>query len=100
MSITAYALFGTFSALSAAVGAAACWVIGPRRPRFVAIPALAAFGTLYLTGHRLHLGFGPALPLFGFQVTIVSDVAFAVVAAAAGALAQRAIVVRREAATD
>lgn len=87
----AYALIALFAAVSLISGMVAARIVGPRRPWAVVLPALAAFGVLYLVGHRFVIGFGPEVPLFGFQVAIVSDVAFALAAAFAVALPQRAI---------
>lgn len=87
----AYALIALFAAVSLISGMVAARIVGPRRPWAVVLPALAAFGVLYLVGHRFVIGFGPEVPLFGFQVAIVSDVAFALAAAFAAALPQRAI---------
>ena len=90
MTPAVYALIGSFVVLSIVSGVIAARVVGPRRPGAVVLPALAAFGALYLVGHRLFIGIGPEIPLFGFQVAIVSDVAFALAAAFAAALAQKA----------
>jgi hypothetical protein len=92
MTASVYALIGLFVVVSIISGVIAARVVGPRRPWAVVLPALAAFGALYLVGHRLFIGFGPEIPLFGFQVAILSDVAFALAAAFAAALAQRAAV--------
>ena len=96
MTPSVYALIGLFVAVSLISGFIAARVVGPRRPWAVVLPALAAFGALYLVGHRLVIGFGPELSVFGFQVAIVSDVAFALAAAFAAALAQKAAVRTRE----
>lgn len=93
MPAEAYALVATFAALSVLVGAGAAWLVGPRRLAAIILPTLAAFGALYLVGHRLGWAFGPEIELYGFSVAIVSDLAFAVAAAALAALAQRALVV-------
>jgi hypothetical protein len=96
MTSSVYALIGLFVVLSIVSGIIAARFVGPRRPWAVVLPALAAFGALYLVGHRLVIGFGPDLSMFGFQVAIVSDVAFALAAASAAALAQKAAVRTRD----
>ena len=88
---SAYALIALFAAVSLTSGIVAARIVGPRRPWAVVLPSLAAFGALYLVGHRFAIGFGPNIPLFGFQIAIVSDIAFALAAAFAVALPQRAI---------
>lgn len=87
----AYALIGSFIVVSLVAGILAARAVGPRRPWAVVLPALAAFGALYLVGHRFVIGFGPNVPLFGFQVAIVSDIVFALLAAFAAALVQRLV---------
>lgn len=99
MTPSVYALIGLFIVVSIVSGIVAARVVGPRRPWAVVLPALAAFGALYLVGHRYYVGFGPDIPLFGFQVAIVSDVAFALAAAFATAVAQRVVVRIRPART-
>lgn len=91
MTPAVYAIIGLFVVVSILSGIVAARVVGPRRPWATVLPALAAFGVLYLVGHRLVIGFGPNVPLFGFQIAIVSDVAFALGAAFATALVQRAV---------
>ena len=59
------------------------------------LPVLAAFGGLYVVGHRTGLELGPTIILFGYQVAIVQDVVVAVVAAGVAALIQRAVLTRR-----
>lgn len=90
----AYALVILFALVSIAAGVIAARVVGPRRPWAPIVPALAAFGVLYLVGHRFAFGVGPNVGLFGFEVAIVSDVAFALVAAGAAAVVQRAVLGR------
>ena len=84
-----------FSGVSVAVGGIAAYVVGPRRPMAIVLPVLAAFGALYLAGHRLGLDLGPQVGLFGFQVSIVWDLAVAVAAAIVTAVVQRAVLRRR-----
>lgn len=91
MPAQAYALVATFAVLSVVVGIAVTWVVGPRRRAAVLLPVAAAFAAFYLVGHRLGWSFGPEIELYGFQVAIVSDLAFALGAAAGLALVQRTI---------
>ena len=92
MPVEAYALVATFAALSLVVGVGATWLVGPRRWPAIVLPTLAAFGALYLVGHRLGWSFGPEITLYGFSVAIVSDLVCAAAAAGVAALAQRAVV--------
>jgi hypothetical protein len=92
----AVALLGFFIGVSIVVGAVAALAVGPRRPLAVVLPILAAFGALYLVGHRLGLDLGPQVDLFGFQVSIVWDLSVAFVAAVTMARVQRRVVLRRQ----
>jgi hypothetical protein len=99
MPAEAYALVATFAVLSLVVGAVVAHLVGPRIPlRYVPLailmPAAAAFGALYLVGHRLGWSFGPEIELYGFEVAIVSDLVFAIGAAAVAAVVQRPFVAR------
>ena len=89
MPSSALALVGLFAAVSVAAGIAVTAVVGPRRPRAVVLPALAAFGALYLAGHRLGLAIGPNVPILGFEVALLGDVLIALVAALAATVIQR-----------
>lgn len=95
MPASAYALVSVFILLSIGIGIAAAWLIGPRRRVAIVLPVLAAFGALYLIGHKSGLQLGPSVDLFGFSVAIVQDVLVAAVAAGVVALLQRAVVGRR-----
>lgn len=95
MPASAVALVAVFVLVSILAGAGAWWIIGPRRPLALAAPVLTAFGALYLVGHRLGLGFGPTMRLFGFEVALLWDVAVALVAALAAAALQRLAMGRR-----
>lgn len=86
-----------FLGVSLAAGAAATGLIGPRKPLAVIAPTLAAVVALYLVGHRLGLSAGPSVRLFGFQVSLLFDVAVAVGAALLAAAVQRELAVRRRA---
>ena len=97
MPASAFALLGVFILLAIGVGIGAAWVIGPRARAAIILPVLAAFGGLYVVGHRTGLELGPTISLFGYQVAIVQDVVVAVVAAGVVALIQRAVLTRRAA---
>jgi len=86
-----------FILLSIGVGIAAAWIVGPRLRAAIILPVLAAFGALYVVGHKSGLELGPTMQIFGYQVAIVQDVTVAVVAAGAAALIQRAVWTRRAA---
>ena len=89
MPSSAFALVGLFAAISVIAGAAVTAAIGPRRPLAAVLPALGAFGALYLAGHRLGLVIGPNLPILGFEVALLGDALIALVAALAAAVVQR-----------
>lgn len=82
----AYAIIGLFAVLSAMSGAIAAAALGPRRAWAGVVPALAAFGALYLVGHRFAISIGPEVGLFGFRISLLFDatVALAVAFVAAG----------------
>lgn len=88
MPASAYALVGLFTVISVIAGLLASWFVGPRRRWSPLLPAIAAFGALYLVGHRLMVRVGPTVEIFGWQVSIVFDVAVALGAAFATALLQ------------
>ena len=83
----AYAIIGLFVVVSAVAGAIAASAVGPRRAWATVVPALAAFGSLYLVGHRLAISIGPEVGLVGFRISLPFDaaVALAVAFIAAGA---------------
>jgi hypothetical protein len=89
MPASAYALLALFTAISAASGWLAARVLGPRRAWGAVVPALAAFGALWLVGHRFIVRVGPTVELFGWQVSLPFDVAVALGSAFAGAGLQR-----------
>ena len=95
MPAAAVALLVFFIGVSVAVGAAVAYAVGPRRPLVVVLPILAAFGALYVVGHRLGLSVGPQVTLFGFEVSLVWDLVVAVLAAAVTAVIQRSVLRRR-----
>jgi hypothetical protein len=89
----AYALVATFLACSVALGWLAVRLVarianGPRGRRWYAIPVLAGFLAFYLIGHRLGIRVGPEVPMYGFQVNLLGDLAIGFAAALAGALLQ------------
>lgn len=92
MSGNAFSLFLVFVGLAVLAGVVAAWAIGPRRPWAVIGPVIAAFAALYLVGHELGFGVGPTVPLFGFDVSLASDVVVALLAAFTAAWGQRAVV--------
>lgn len=95
MPIQAYGLVTLFAVVSLSAGVAMARLVGPRRWAGAILPTAAAFGTLYLVGHRMGLVAGPQVTLFGFQVSIVLDVGVAIAAAFLAALAQRALLSAR-----
>jgi hypothetical protein len=94
----AFALVALFIACSVLLGVVAVRLLaragGPRGWLAFPLPILAAFGAFYLIGHRLGLVVGPEIPLFGFQVALLGDLALGFAAAIAVATVQ-ALVVRR-----
>jgi hypothetical protein len=89
MPASAYGLIALFTAISAASGAVAARLVGPWRAWAVVLPALAAFGSLYLIGHRWSLSIGPNVKILGWDVALPFDAAVALGVAAATALVQR-----------
>lgn len=92
MPINAYALVATFGVVSIVSGAVAARLVGPRHPAAAIGPGLAAFGALYLAGHRFGWSVGPTVPLYGFEVALPFDLALAFGTALATAVLQRAVV--------
>ena len=91
MPLNAYGVLATFMAAGTLIGSTIGWLVGPRRWAVVIVPVLAAIASLGTLGHRLRIGFGPAVPLFGFEVHLLSDLGFAALFALVAALAQRAV---------
>jgi hypothetical protein len=91
----AYALVTMFTLCSIVLGIVAVRLValvgGPGRRAAHVLPILAAFGAFYLIGHRLGIAVGPEIPLFGFQVALVGDLAIGFAAALATALIQLAV---------
>jgi hypothetical protein len=78
MRIEAFALLGVFTAVSIAAGVLAWRLIVPESRWGAVLPAAAAFGALYLVGHRLGWTFGPSVRLFGYDVALAWEVLLAV----------------------
>ncbi len=91
MPLNAYGVLATFMAAGAAIGSAIGWLVGPRRWTSLILPVLAAVASLGTIGHRLRIGFGPTVPLFGFDVHLFSDLGFAALFAFVAAVGQRAV---------
>lgn len=90
MPASAYALVAVFTVISATSGWLAGWAVGPRRAWTGLLPAVTAFGALYLVGHRTAIRIGPEVQLFGWQVSLVFDVVVALATAFGMAASQRA----------
>ncbi len=90
----AYALVTLFAVSSIVLGwvatRLAARVGGSRRPVAHLLPMAAAFGALFVIGHRLGLVLGPEVELFGFRVALVGDLLLGFAAALTVALAQAA----------
>ncbi len=95
MTPRAYAIFFTFLAFSIVLGWIAARLAqragGPRARTAAILPILAGFGAFYLIGHKLGIEMGPMVELYGFQVSLFSDVAIGFAAAMITALAQTAV---------
>ncbi len=91
MPLNAYGVLATFMAAGTVIGSAIGWLVGPRRWAVVILPVLAAITSLGTLGHSLRIGFGPTVPLFGFEVHLFSDLGFAGLFALLAALVQRAV---------
>jgi len=89
MPAQAYGLVTLFAAASLLAGTGSAWALGPRHWWAVVLPVLAAFGALYLSGHRLGWSVGPTVTLLGFDVALPFDLGLAVAVALAAAWVQR-----------
>lgn len=89
MPSAAFALFALFVGVSIVAGLIAWRIIVPAHRWGWIAPILFSFGALYAGGHRLGLEAGPMVDLFGFQVSLLSDLVLAAVAAFVGAIAWR-----------
>ena len=102
MSAQAYALFFVFLGCSIVLGLLTAWLVGrtggPRARKAIVLPILGGFLAFYLIGHKLGFEIGPRVPMFGFEVSLIGDLAIGFAAALAAAALQAAIVrVRRPA---
>ena len=91
------ALFLTFTAIDVVLGVLATQLVGrladgPRSLPAHILPVLAGFGALGLFGHSLGAHIGPTVPLYGFDVALLGDIAICFSAAVLAALAQAAAV--------
>lgn len=77
--------------LSLLAGIVAAWIVGPRRWWAAIVPALAAFGSLYLLGHRWVVNIGPSVEVFGWDVALPFDAAVALVTALVAAGVQLSV---------
>lgn len=85
---SAYALIATFALVSVLSGIAAASLLGPRQWWAVLLPALAAFGGLYLLAHRWPVSIGPTVELFGWDVALPFNIAVALAFGMAAGAAQ------------
>jgi hypothetical protein len=99
MTPRAYGLFFFFLVCSIVLGWAAARIArragGPTSRPAAILPILAGFGAFYLIGHKLGIEIGPMVELFGFQVSLFSDLAIGFAAAMLVALVQAAVVSAR-----
>lgn len=90
MPASAYGLLALFTAVSVGAGLLAARLVGPRRPWTPLLPSLAAFGALYLVGHRLPIRIGPTVEILGWNVSLAFDLLVAVGAALLAGVGQLA----------
>lgn len=95
----AYALVATFMGCSIVLGFLATRLVarigGPTRRAAYLLPIVAGFAAFYLIGHKLGISVGPEIPLYGFQVALLGDLAIGFAAALLAALLQVALARRR-----
>jgi hypothetical protein len=91
MPASAYALVATFLVLSLVAGVVAARIVGPWSAWVPVLPALGAFGALYLVGHRWLLSIGPEVTLWGWRVALPFDALVALATAIVVAAAQRGV---------
>ena len=89
-------LFLTLSLMNVLVAILATQLVarglgGPRHLLAHVIPILASLGGSGLLGHQLGLHIGPKVTLYGFEISLLGDIALAFVFALIGALAQAAV---------
>jgi hypothetical protein len=92
MPASAYGLVALFILISADSGVDAARLVGPWRAAAVVLPALAAFGALYLVGHRWIVSIGPNVEIFGWDVALPFDLGVALAVAGLTAVVQRAAI--------
>jgi hypothetical protein len=86
-------LFFTLSLLNVLAAILATQIVarrlgGPRHLLAHLIPILVSLGGSGLMGHQLGIHIGPKVTLYGFEISLLGDVAVAFVFALAGALLQ------------
>ena len=91
MPASAYALVATFAAISIVAGIVAARTVGPWSWQSPILPTLAAFGALYLVGHRWGVSIGPEVTVWGWQVALLFDALVALVTAVVVGAAQRSV---------
>jgi len=91
MPASAYALIATFLVISVVAGVLAARIVGPWAAWSPVLPALGAFGALYLVGHRWMLSIGPEVTLWGWRVALPFDTLVALSTALVVAAAQRGV---------
>ena len=89
-------LFLTLSLMNVLVAILATQLVarglgGPRHLLAHVIPILASLGGSGLLGHQLGLHIGPKVTLYGFEISLLGDIALAFVFALIGALVQAAV---------
>jgi hypothetical protein len=89
-------LFFTLSLLNVLAAILATQIVarrlgGPRHLLAHVVPILASLGGSGLLGHQLGLHIGPKVTLYGFEISLLGDVAMAFLFALVGALAQAAV---------
>ncbi len=103
MPISAFGLVALFIACSIVLGWLAVRLLarfgGPTGRAAYVLPIAAGFLAFYLIGHKLGIAVGPEIPLLGFQVALIGDLAIgfaaALVVAAGQWLVVRAVAARR-----
>ncbi len=92
----ALALFLTLSSMNVAAAVLATQLVarfsgGPRRLLSHVVPILTSLGGSGLLGHQLGLHLGPKVTLYGYEVSLLGDIAIGFVFALIGALAQAVV---------
>jgi hypothetical protein len=89
-------LFVTLSIMNVVVAVVATQLVarglgGPRHLLAHVIPILSSLGGSGLLGHQLGVHLGPRITLYGFEISLLGDIAVAFIFALIGALAQAAV---------